>query len=148
MIFYKGFTIIEYSDENEDDFDFKIIAFSENKSELQPIILSLEEKQKQKSLLSQEADNFVRLYENDWKKEICPRSKGDHERIRLSKSSSDARTEYDKVISEKKKIFTKIWIEKNPIPKNIVRLIEIDDDSINRKCFFEVWYEIKKSLTK
>lgn len=144
MIFYKGFTIIEYSDENEDNSGFKILAFSENKSELQPILKSLEEKQKQKSLLSQEADNFVRLYENDWKKEICPRSKEDHERIRLSKLSSEARQEYDKVVSEKKKIFTKTWIEKNPIPKNIARFIEIDYDSINRKCFFEVWYEIKK----
>ena len=144
MIFYKGFTIIEYSDENEDDFDFKIIAFSENKSELQPILLSLEEKQKQKSLLSQEADNFVRLYENDWKKEICPRSKEDHENIKLSKSNSEFMKEYTKVLSARKKLFTKTWTANNPIPKNIARLIEIDDDSINRKCFFEVWYEIKK----
>jgi hypothetical protein len=146
MIFYKGFAIIEHSEENEDedDSDFKIIAFSENKSELQPVLKSLEEKQKQKSLLSQEADNFVRLYENDWKKDICPRSKEDHERIRLSKFSSEARQEYDKVVSEKKKIFTKSWIEKNPIPKNIARLIAIDGNSINRTCFFEIWYEIKK----
>jgi PHD/YefM family antitoxin component YafN of YafNO toxin-antitoxin module len=146
MIFYKGFTIIEHSEENEDEDDsgFKIIAFSENKSELEPVLKSLEEKQKQKSLLNQEAANFVRLYENDWKKEICPRSKEDHERIRLSKLSSEARTEHDKVISEKKKIFTKTWIENNPIPKNIARLIEIDDDSINRRYFFEIWYEIKK----
>lgn len=144
MIFYKGFTLIEYSEKNQNDFDFKIIGFSENKSELQTILIKLEEKQKQKSDLNQEAESFVKLYENDWKKEICPRSKEDHERIRLSKFSSESMKEYNKILSERKKVFTKTWVANNPIPKNIVRLIEINEDSIDSKDFFEIWYEIKK----
>ena len=146
MIFYKGFTLIEYSEENgdEDDNDFRIIAFSENKSELQPVLLKLNEKQKQKSALKQEADNFIKLYENDWKKEICPKSKEDHERIRISKYSFEARTEYEKLILERKKIFTKTWVKNNPVPQNIIKLIEIDESSIDTKSFSELFYEIKK----
>jgi murein tripeptide amidase MpaA len=146
MIFYKGFTLIEYSEENgdEDDNDFRIIAFSENKSELQPVLLKLNEKQKQKSDLKQEADNFIKLYENDWKKEICPKSKEDHERIRISKYSFEARTEYEKLILERKKIFTKTWVKNNPVPQNIIKLIEIDESSIDTKSFSELFYEIKK----
>jgi predicted type IV restriction endonuclease len=144
MIFYKGFTIIEYSEENQDDFDFKIIAFSENKSELQPILAKLDEKQKQKSDLNQEAEHFVKLYENDWKKEICPRSKEDHEKIKLSKFSSESREEYNKVLLARKNIFTKTWIKNNPVPQNIIKLIEINEDSINSKDFLEFYYEIKK----
>lgn len=146
MIFYKGFTLIEYSEENgdEDDNDFRIIAFSENKSELQPVLLKLNEKQKQKSDLKQEADNFIKLYENDWKKEICPKSKEDHERIRISKYSFEARTEYEKLILERKKIFTKTWVKNNPVPQNIIKLIEIDESSIDTKSFSELFYEIIK----
>ena len=146
MIFYKGSTLIEYSEENgdEDDNDFRIIAFSENKSELQPVLLKLNEKQKQKSDLKQEADNFIKLYENDWKKEICPKSKEDHERIRISKYSFEARTEYEKLILERKKIFTKTWVKNNPVPQNIIKLIEIDESSIDTKSFSELFYEIKK----
>lgn len=162
MIFYKGFALIEFPEENEDYDDFRIIAFSENKSELQPVLLKLNEKQKQKSDLKQEADNFIKLYENDWKKEIrimdaaivaaarlshryiCPKSKEDHERIRISKYSFEARTEYEKLILERKKIFTKTWVKNNPVPQNIIKLIEIDESSIDTKSFSELFYEIKK----
>lgn len=146
MIFYKGFTIIEYSEENgdEDDNDFRIIAFSENKSELQPILTSLNDNKNKKSLLNEEAKYFVILYENSWKQEICPRSKEDHERIRLSKLSSESRNEYEKSVLERKKIFTKTWLKNNPVPQNIIRLVEIDGDSISTKNFSEIYYEIKK----
>ena len=104
----------------------------------------IDEKQKQKSDLKQEADNFIKLYENDWKKEICPKSKEDHERIRISKYSFEARTEYEKLILERKKIFTKTWVKNNPVPQNIIKLIEIDESSIDTKSFSELFYEIKK----
>ena len=144
MIFYKGFALIEFPEENEDYDDFRIIAFSENKSELQPVLLKLNEKQKQKSDLKQEADNFIKLYENDWKKEICPKFKEDHERIRISKYNFEARTEYEKLILERKKIFTKTWVKNNPVPQNIIKLIVIDENSISTKSFSELFYEIKK----